>query len=58
MMLEVNPRDRPSAEDLLELSFFKSRAPLPCDPHELFSHVPHNRLPDQLNEHHMRSRVH
>lgn len=56
-MLEVNPAKRPSAEQLLASPFFQSCEPLPCQPAELFSHVP-GSLPEQLNELNMRNRAH
>lgn len=46
-MLEVNPLKRPTASQLLNHDFFKSKAPLPCAEIDLFSHV---KLPEQLNE--------
>lgn len=48
-MLTVNPKERPSARQLLESDFFTQSVPLPCPPQDLFMHVA-GKLPDQLNE--------
>jgi serine/threonine protein kinase len=57
MMLAVNPRKRPSAKQLMEMSFFKTE-PSACSPKELVGDLKRlHTQADELNEFFARERI-